>query len=312
MRVLITGGAGFIGGALTHALADRGAIVTVIDDLSTGATCNIHPTAMFAPLDIVSPELRQAFIAARPEVVVHLAAQVSVAASVADPEFDRRINVEGTRLVATAAAEVGARRLLFASSAAVYGEPAELPLSEESPTRPAVPYGVSKLTAERVLAEVLRPAGVDFAALRLANVYGPRQRADGEGGVVARFASRMVAGKAPTVYGSGQQTRDFVFVGDVVSAFVSALEASETLAHAGESGPAYNVSTGSPTSVNDLAEGLRDACGYPGPIEYAEARDGDVAESVLDPSKAARVFGWRAATDLRDGLATTAAWFART
>lgn len=312
MRVLVTGGAGFIGGALTHALVAAGAEVTVVDDLSTGTIANVHPAADLVRLDIMAPALASAVAAASPEAVVHLAAQVSVAASVADPAHDRRINVEGTRIVATAAAAAGVRRLLFASSAAVYGDPVELPLREQSRTVPTVPYGDSKLAAEGVLREVLEPAGVDFAALRLANVYGPRQRTDGEGGVVAQFVARMVAGVAPTIFGSGAQTRDFIFVGDVVSAFVRALEHDAPLALPGPEGPAYNISTGRATSVADLAEGLRVATGYTGPIERAQAREGDVEASMLDPGKAERELGWRAAADLQHGLAETAAFFART
>jgi UDP-glucose 4-epimerase len=175
-----------------------------------------------------------------------------------------------------------------------------------------VPYGRSKLAAESVLAEVLRPAGIDFAALRLANVYGPRQRADGEGGVVAEFASRMVAGVPPVVFGTGEQTRDFIFVGDVVEAFVSAATFDGVLAAPGADGPAYNVSTGSATPVIAIARALAEACGYTGPIEHRPPRAGDVMESVLDASKAERVFGWRATVGVEAGLAATAAWFART
>jgi UDP-glucose 4-epimerase len=311
MRVLITGGAGFIGGTLVHALVGDGADVTVVDDLSTGDIGNLHPAATFRRLDIMSPELAAVVAEAAPDVVVHLAAQVSVAASVADPAFDRRINVEGTLAVAEAAAAAGATRVLFASSAAVYGEPLQLPLTEESPTVPSVPYGHSKLAAEGVLAEVLRSAGVDFASLRFANVYGPRQRAEGEGGVVAEFASRMAAGLTPVIFGTGQQTRDFIYVGDVVDAIAQAAGFGGVLALPGSNGPAYNVSTGRATPVLLLAEGLREACGYSGVIERGQARAGDVMESVLDPTKAARTFGWRATVDLRSGLAATAAWFAQ-
>lgn len=311
MRVVVTGGAGFIGSGLVHALLGGKAEVTIIDDLSTGSMDNVHPAAAFRRIDVTSPALAEAIAVARPDVVVHLAAQVSVTASIIDPGFDRLVNVEGTRAVAQAAAAAGARRMLFASSAAVYGEPAELPLTEESPTEPEVPYGHSKLLAERVLADVLRPAGVDFACLRFANVYGPRQKAEGEGGVVAQFGSRMAKGETPTIYGTGQQTRDFIFVGDVVGACVAAAQFDGALALPGENGPAYNVSTGHATSVNMLAEGLRVAMRYPGEFERAAAREGDVEASLLSPLKAAEVFGWHASVELRSGLQSTAAWFAQ-
>ncbi len=309
MQVVVTGGAGFIGGSLVHALIGGGSEVTIIDDLSTGSIDNVHPAAGFRRVDVTGPGLAGAVAAGRPEVVVHLAAQVSVPVSIVDPELDRRVNVEGTRAVAEAAVAAGARRVLFASSAAVYGDPAELPLTEESPTSPAVPYGHSKLAAEGVLAEVLRPAGVDFACLRFANVYGPRQKAEGEGGVVAQFASRMARHESPTIYGTGAQTRDFIFVADVVNACVLAAGFDGVLALPGATGPVYNISTGRATSVNTLAEGLRVAMRYPGAIDRADARPGDVEESVLSPEKAERVFGWRAVVELQTGLGGTAAWF---
>ncbi|MBN2247952.1 MAG: NAD-dependent epimerase/dehydratase family protein [Coriobacteriia bacterium] len=311
MRVVVTGGAGFIGGNLVYALLGGGWEITVIDDLSTGSMDNVHPATGFRRLDVRDPRTAEAIIAASPDIVVHLAAQVSVAASIEDPEFDREVNVEGTRLVAEAAVAAGAQRVLFASSAAVYGEPQELPLTEDSPVAPAVPYGASKLAAESVLAEVLRPAGVDFAALRFANVYGPRQRAEGEGGVVAEFASRMTAGISPVIFGSGTQTRDFIYVADIVSAIAAAASHEGALAGPGPTGPAYNISTGIATSVNMLAEGLRVALRYPGTIERADARDGDVEASVLSPGKAASTFGWKAAVELQDGLDATGSWFAR-
>jgi UDP-glucose 4-epimerase len=309
MRVVVTGGAGFIGSSLVYALISGRSDVTIIDDLSTGSMANVHPAAGFRRLDITQPALHDAIAAAAPEVIVHLAAQVSVPISIADPEFDRRVNVDGTRAVAEAAVAAGVRRVLFASSAAVYGDPVELPITEESPTAPVVPYGHSKLAAEGVLAEVLRPAGVDFACMRFANVYGPRQKAEGEGGVVAQFASRMARREEPVVFGSGKQTRDFIFVADVVNACVQAAEFEGVLALPGANGPAYNVSTGTATSVNMLAETLRVTMRYPGAIARADARDGDVEESVLSPEKAADVFGWRPAVDLQTGLGGTAAWF---
>lgn len=309
MRVVVTGGAGFIGSSLVHALLGGRSEVTIIDDLSTGSMDNVHPAAAFRRLDVTGPGLAEAIATARPEVVVHLAAQVSVPASILDPDLDWRVNVEGTRAVAEAAIAAGAARVLFASSAAVYGEPAELPLTEESPTRPTVPYGHSKLAAEGVLAEVLRPAGVDFACLRFANVYGPRQKAEGEGGVVAQFGSRMAKRIAPVIHGTGRQTRDFIFVADVVGACVQAAEFEGPLALPGTNGPAYNISTERATSVNMLAEGLRVAMRYPGDFEHAPAREGDVEASLLSPAKAAEVFGWRASVELQSGLQATAAWF---
>jgi UDP-glucose 4-epimerase len=216
MRVLVTGGAGFIGSNLVHALLEGGNEVLVVDDLSRGGMHNVHPAADFRRIDILDEALREATLEFRPESVVHLAAQTDVNASIEDPARDRLVNVEGTRLVARAAAAAGAARILSASSAAVYGEPAVVPLVETSPKAPENPYGHSKLAAEGVLADELGGTDTDFASLRFSNVFGPRQDWTGEGGAVAIFSARAVRGERPVVYGTGEQTRDFVFVADIV------------------------------------------------------------------------------------------------
>lgn len=309
MRVLVTGGAGFIGSNLVHALVGRHE-VGVIDDLSTGHVANIHPASWFRRCDILDPATPGLFAEFAPEVVVHLAAQVSVIESVRDPARDSAVNLGGTRAVASAAASAGARVVLSASSAAVYGEPAVLPLPEAAPKAPQSPYGSSKLAAESALAEELRPAGVDFASLRFANVYGPRQDARGEAGVVAIMTARMLRGEPPVVFGDGEQTRDFIFVGDVVSAMLAALELDGSLASEGTDGPAYNISTGTEVSVNALVSQLGTACRYTGPIERGPRPEGDLARSALDPGKAADVLGWRAGVPLERGVASTVRWFA--
>lgn len=311
MRVLITGGAGFIGSNLMWTLLTGEYEVGVIDDFSTGHFENLHPAAWFRTIDITAPGLAAAVAEFAPEAVVHLAAQTSVPASLADPERDRRVNVEGTRAVARAALAAGARRVLSASSAAVYGEPEALPLVETARKRPANPYGCSKLEAERVLAEELRGTGTDFASLRFANVFGPRQDARGEGGVVAIFASRMQAKETPVLFGSGRQTRDFIYVGDVVAAIMEALDAPQALGLEGPDGPAYNVSTGTETSLDELASAMRLATNYFGGIDRQSAREGDIERSGLDPGKAEKVFGWRARAPFETALGRTAAWFAR-
>lgn len=310
MRIMVTGGAGFIGSNLVHALVGRHEM-GIIDDLSTGSMANIHPAADFRRMDILDPGIAAFMSEWRPDAVVHLAAQSSVTESIKDPDRDRAVNVEGTRLVASAAAAAGARVVVSASSAAVYGEPSDLPLRETSGKRPANPYGASKLAAESALQETLRGTGTDFASMRFANVYGPRQNALGEGGVVAIFTSRMTAGQAPVVFGDGGKTRDYVYVGDIVAALLAALESEGPLALDGSDGPAYNVSTGLETSLDELVLLLRAAARYYGPVEHEPEREGDVARSVLDPGKAAEVFGWRAGASLEQGLTATARWFAR-
>ncbi len=318
MRVLVTGGAGFIGSAVVHVLLGAGHEVSVIDDLSTGKIGNLHPAARFRRLDILGSSLPAVVAELAPEAVVHLAAQASVAASLADPDRDWAVNAEGTRRVAEAAASAGARRVLSASSAAVYGDPAVVPLPETAPTEPLSPYGRSKLEAERLLAEELRGTGIDFASFRFANVYGPRQDATGEGGVVAIFLDTIARGVEPTVFGDGRQTRDFVYVSDVASALASALVSDAALWCAGRTPEedaaeiatsAYNISTGIETSVDRLSFCVRDATGYDGVFAHAPEREGDIVRSALDPTKAAAVFGWRANVTLERGLAATWRWF---
>jgi UDP-glucose 4-epimerase len=282
----------------------------VVDDLSTGSAANLDPSAWFGQLDVCDPGLGEIVAGFRPEAVVHLAAQVDVTTSVADPDFDRRVNVDGTRAVASAAREAGARLLLFPSSAAVYGPEVPLPTPEDAPKAPANPYGSHKLEAEGVVAREFGGDGRDFAVMRFSNVYGPRQLAKGEGGVVAIFADRMLAGATPVIYGDGAQTRDFINVSDVVAFIVLAMEAPFPLSAPGPDGPAYNVSTGTAVSVEELADLMSAASGYEGPIARAAERPGDVRDSTLDPSKAAASLGWRADRDLSDGLAETLAWFA--
>jgi UDP-glucose 4-epimerase len=310
MRVLVTGGAGFIGSNLVDALVEAGYETGVIDDLSAGSMDNLEHDVWFRRLDILDRRFPSAVAEFEPEAVVHLAAQASVVVSIKEPERDWEVNAEGTRIVAAAAAATGARRLISASSAAVYGDPIELPLAETSSKSPINPYGESKLAAEEMLAQELCPAGVDFASFRFANVYGPRQDWQGEGGVVAVFCGMLAEGRAPTIHGTGEQTRDFVYVRDVVAAIMTALATEKRLSAAEHGGPAYNISTGEATSVSDLARTLADVAGFTGSFQHEAAREGDIEHSVLSPAKARGVFGWDARTSLERGLTPTYEWFA--
>lgn len=312
MRVLVTGGAGFIGSNLIHALVSGGHAVGVIDDLSTGKAENLHPHAWFRTLDILDPAMPGLVAEFAPDAVVHLAAQASVGESLRDPARDRAVNAQGTLAIARAARAAGVGRVLSASSAAVYGEPDDvmLPLTEEAPKAPANPYGASKLEAESLLAGELLGSGTDFASFRFSNVYGPRQDAGGEGGVVALFCDAMRDGRAPVIFGSGMQTRDFIYVGDVVGAIVSALHAGIPLGAGDGDAGAYNISTGRETSVIDLHRSLRDASDVWIAPEMRPAREGDVDRSSLSPEKAERTFGWTARQDIDTGLALTWRWFA--
>lgn len=310
MKVLVTGGAGFIGSNLVFALLARGDEVAVVDDLSTGSPANLHPAAAFRKMDILDPALPALVAGLLPDAVVHLAAQASVAASVKDPERDEQVNVGGTRAVARAAREAGARRMLSASSAAVYGAPEVIPVPEDAPKAPDNPYGRSKLAAETALIEELDGSGTDFASLRFANVYGPRQDWRGEGGVVAIFAARMAAGETPIVNGDGTQTRDYIYVGDIVGAILAALDTEDALGCGTGDGPAYNVSTGAQTNVLELVGLLRPLTGYMGAVAHGPLPEGDIPRSALDPGKLASAIGWRAGVGLERGLPPTVRWFA--
>ncbi len=295
-RVLVTGGAGFIGSTLVDALLDRGCAVTVLDDLSTGRWENLTGALdRGAGLDVgsVTDEraVTRALERACADTVFHLAAQIDVRRAVADPARDAQVNLVGAITTLAAAQVAGVRRFVLASTGgAIYGDADIVPTPESAPARPLSPYAASKRAAEDYLELFRALHGLSTLSLRLANVYGPRQDACGEAGVVARFCA--AAGMPVTVFGDGAQTRDFVFVDDVVEAFMAAGECHET--------GRVNVSTGRETSVLDLAAVLRL------PVRFAPERPGEVRRSCLDPSLAARRLGWHARTSLTSGLTSTA------
>jgi UDP-glucose 4-epimerase len=306
MRTLVTGGAGFIGSNLVDALLADGGEVTVVDDLSTGRPENLAPAlaagARLAELDIrEGAALSELFGKLRPEVVFHLAAQIDVRKSVADPAFDASINVGGTANVLEAARACDCRRVVFSSTGgAIYGEGEgqALPLSEDAPLAPMAPYGQSKFAGEGYLALYERLYGLSSVSLRLGNVYGPRQDPLGEAGVIAIFCGKLREGGRPTVYGDGAQTRDYIYVGDVVSAMLAAAESEA-------SGP-INVGTGIETDVLELAARLGELGGADGfEPELAPARTGEVQRISIDPTRAERELGWRAETGLEEGLSLT-------
>jgi UDP-glucose 4-epimerase len=297
VRTLVTGGAGFIGSNLVDALLARGDEVTVLDDLSTGRRKNLD-AALAAGATLIEGSVADAATvaaaldAAGPEVIHHLAAQIDVRRAVEDPAFDATVNVVGTATLLEAARRAGVRRVVMASTGgAIYGDADVLPTPEGTEPRPLSPYAASKASAERYMELYRRLYGLSTFSLRLANVYGPRQDPKGEAGVVAIYCGRALNGGIATVYGDGLQTRDFVYVGDVVQAFVAAAE-SDAVGYC-------NVSTGRETSVLELAEvlSLRP--------RLEPERAGEVRRSCLDPSVARRVIGWTAQTPLREGLAQT-------
>jgi UDP-glucose 4-epimerase len=300
VHALVTGGSGFIGSNLVDGLLQAGHTVAVVDDLSTGRRANLADDAVLHELDVVDvAAVTDAFEQERPDVVFHLAAHIDVRRSVEDPAHDARVNVEGTINVLRAATAVGSRRLIFSSTGgAIYGDAATIPTSEDAPLRPAAPYGASKHAAEGYLAVFASLHGLSTMALRYANVYGPRQDPLGEGGVVAIFCRALSTGSTPTVFGDGAQTRDYVFVQDIVRANLLAAVSTAT--------GAVNIGSGVETSVLELAELLRGlGDGQEFAPRHAAARPGEVLRSCLDASRAAELIGWRPLVPLAEGLRHT-------
>ncbi|HEX2047733.1 MAG TPA: NAD-dependent epimerase/dehydratase family protein [Acidimicrobiales bacterium] len=310
MRALVTGGAGFIGSTLVDRLLAEGHTVDVVDDLSSGSLANLADARAssdhgmrFHRLDVRDPAIVELVAHRRPEVIFHLAAQADVRVSVERPAFDADVNVIGTIQVLEGARTAGTRKVVFAASGGtLYGEPDKLPVPESAPQRPLSPYGVSKKAAGDYLAAYRELHGIEFTALALANVYGPRQDPHGEAGVVAIFAGRLLAGEPCTIFGDGEQTRDFVYVDDVVDAFARA-------AHKG-SGLLMNIGTGMETSVNRLYATMAAAAGTDAPAVYTAPRPGELARSSLDSSRAAIHLGWKPWTTLEVGTAAVLRWFA--
>jgi UDP-glucose 4-epimerase len=307
MRTLVTGGAGFIGSNLADALIDRGDEVTVVDNISTGRRENLTG-ALERGVELVEADIRDAeamrdlLARVQPEVVFHLAAQIDVRHSVADPAADARINVEGTINMLSAALDAGVRRFVNTSTGgAIYGEGQILPAPEDHPVAPLSPYGNSKFCAENYCSLFRRLHGLSTVSLRYGNVYGPRQDPLGEAGVIAIFCGKLLEGGRPTVYGNGEQTRDYDYVGDVVAANLAAVEKDTP-------GP-YNVGTGVETSVLEVVEALRSVGGAGEEFapEFAPERPGEVQRIAIDPSRARDELGWEPRVQLREGLERTLA-----
>jgi UDP-glucose 4-epimerase len=310
VKALVTGGAGFIGSALVDRLLAEGHTVDVVDNLSTGSYANLADARAaatrqltFQQLDVRSPDLAAVIQRRRPDVVYHLAAQVDVRVSVADPVLDADINIGGSLRVLEAARAGGVTKVVFASSGGtIYGDVAvsDLPVKESHPQRPLSPYGVAKKAVTDYLQAYRELYSLEFTALALGNVYGPRQNPAGEAGVVALFAGRLLAGEPCTIYGDGTQTWDFVYVDDVVDAFARA---------AGKgSGLLLNIGGGVETSVNELYGAMAAAAGVSAPARHVPARPGELHRSALDASRAAIHLGWKPWTSLVEGTGATLEW----
>jgi len=301
LKILVTGGAGFIGSNIVDRLLVDGHEVVVADNLSTGVHVHLPPEARFYEIDIRNEKIAEVFKAEKPDMVCHQAAQLDVRVSIRDPLFDADVNIQGSLRLIDLCVKHGVRKFVFSSTGgAIYGEDC-IPADETMAPRPISGYGVAKLSVEHYLYCFYKNHGLDYVALRYANVYGPRQNAHGEAGVVAIFSSKMLSGMPITINGDGNQTRDFVFVEDVVSANIQALNLDRV--------GAYNIGTGEETTINVLYEKLAAVSGIEGPPQYAPAKLGEQLRSVLDNRKAVRELQWHPKTGIDRGLEVTFDYF---
>ncbi len=302
MKILVTGGAGFIGSHVADRYVALGHEVAALDNLSTGQRANLNPKCRFYEMSLLDPELEETVLQFAPDLISHHAAQVNVRRSVEDPVFDAQVNVLGSIRLFQAAAKARCAKVIYASSGgACYGEPPHIPADEETPVRPLCPYGASKYAAEKYLELFGDLYGMRTTILRYANVYGPRQDPHGEAGVVAVFSQLLLAGRSPQIFGDGTKTRDYVFVQDIVEANVLAL--------AGGDGRVYNVGAGRQVSDDEVYVTVRDALGAKAEAVHTDFRKGEVRHIALDASRLRRELGWKPAVSFEEGMARTAAWY---
>lgn len=298
MKILVTGGAGFIASHVADAYIEHGHEVVIVDNLSTGKRENINPKAVFYEMDIQDPELKTVFEKEKPDVVNHHAAQMDIRKSVADPLYDARVNILGTLNLLQNAVAAKVKKVIFVSSGgAVYGEQEQFPAPETHSTNPLSPYGVTKLTGEKYLHFFNTTYGLQYNVVRYANVYGPRQNPGGEAGVVAIFSTKMLAGETPTINGDGLQTRDYVFVGDLVRANLALLDFEKV--------DVFNLGTGKETTVNEIFQTLNDVIGCGLTETHGETKPGEQMRSVVDCTKAGKLLGWKPEVTLSAGLTKT-------
>ncbi|MEM3374564.1 MAG: SDR family oxidoreductase [Candidatus Woesearchaeota archaeon] len=302
MKVIVTGGCGFIGSNLVDELIKLKHDVVVIDNLSTGKKENLNPKARFYLVDIREKEkVEDIFKKEKPEIVNHHAAQIDVRKSVSDPGYDASVNIIGLINLLKASVDNKVKKFINVSSGGViYGDDAKLPIKENEKKNPISPYGISKLSGEYYVNFFNKIYGLNFTTLRYSNVYGPRQDPKGEAGVISIFSNLMLNNKQPTIFGDGKQTRDYVFVKDVVNANILAMEKGDN--------QAFNIGTMRETSVNELFSIMKDIIGFKGNPIYAEARAGELLRNCLDNSKAKKLLGWQPKYSLKEGLKQTIDW----
>ncbi|MGG1596239.1 NAD-dependent epimerase/dehydratase family protein [Paenibacillus naphthalenovorans] len=301
MKVLITGGAGFVSSHIVDELISLGHQVYIVDNLSTGVAKHLNPTASFYNVNILDDKLFDIFSKIKPEVVIHQAAQIDVQTSIHKPVLDAEVNIVGTIRVLEACRIYGVKKIIYASSAAVYGTPLYLPIDEKHPIKPLSFYGISKHTPEHYIEVYSNLYDLDFTILRYANVYGIRQDPKGEGGVVSIFIDKLLTGQQPYVFGDGEQTRDFVYVKDVATANIAALKQ-------GCRG-IYNVSSNQQTSINELLRLMSEFCERPYAPVYQPSRPGDIVHSCLDNREAIKNLGWKPQYSIQTGLQETCDYY---
>ena len=301
MKILVTGGAGFIASNLVDALIEKGHDVVIVDDLSSGKKENLNPKAKFYEIDIRDKKLEDVFRKEKPEIVSHHAAQIAVRVSLKDPEFDASVNIMGFLNLMQNCVKYGVKKIINVSSGGVvYKQGAKLPIPETEHVGPISPYGVAKLAAEHYLNYYSEVFGIKYTSMRYSNVYGIRQDPHGEAGVVAIFTDSLSTGEEVTIFGDGKQTRDFVFVKDVVSANLLAMEHGDN--------EAINIATNTQTSINELFRVIAKITDYKKKANYADAKPGEVLHSRLDISKAKKILKWQPKYSLEEGLRETIEW----
>lgn len=301
MNILVTGGCGFIGSHIVDAYIDLGHSVWVIDNLSTGDIKNLNPKAKLIEIDITNSDIEKIFKQVKLDAINHHAAQINVRTSVSDPVFDAKVNILGSLNLITLAVKHHVKRFIFASSGGtVYGEPTQLPITEEFSINPSSPYGISKATTEKYLTLYANMNDLDYVILRYSNVYGPRQISKSEAGVISIFIEHILKHEECTIFGDGNQTRDYVYVGDVVTANTVALDCKADV---------FNIGTGIETKVNDLVDILTDITNHDILHEHDNPRSGEVLRNVLDNGKAISIIKWQPRISLKQGIRKTFEYF---